>query len=642
MSDSATMNQQVESQELNFQAEVQQVLHLMVHSLYTNREVFLRELIANASDALDKARFASLTNHDVASRLAAPEIRISFDKDRKLLTIEDTGIGMTRQEAIDHLGTIARSGTLEFLKKLKQEGSSDSQTLIGQFGVGFYSAFIVADRVDVESKSAIDPDAPGVIWRSDGKGSFTVSRSDRSAPGTKVELHLNSENEDLLSDYRIEVLVKKYSDFVSHPIRMGEKTLNQTSALWARSKSEIDDAQYDEFYRHLVGGFGKDTPLARLHMSADAPIQFHALLFVPSKAPFDLLSEGHKKGIRLYAKRVFVMDDCEKLVPPYLGFLRGVVDSEDLSLNVSREMLQDNRTLEQIQKQIVKQALKTIEELAETKPDDYRIFWDEFGRLFRLGVSSDASHRESIAKLLRYPSTKTDEGQFTSLNSYVAKMPEGQKAIYYLTGANLKALQHSPLLELFRKKNVEVLLMADPIDEWVVGSLTSFGDKPLESIAHGSIDLSSIKDPEDQQKPQDEETKPSPQFESCIQAIKKVLGDRVKDVRLSKRLTDSPSCMITEEGELSANMERVMRMLDKDVKPQPRVLELNPEHPIVKNLSALIEQQPESPDVVTFSELLLDQAMLAEGVVPDPTTFIKRMQALMTLASGAKLKDQAS
>jgi len=630
--DALSVAVEMDTQELPFQTEVQQILHLMVHSLYTNREVFLRELIANASDALDKARYLALTDKALAERTGAPEIVISIDKDAKTLSIEDNGIGMTRAEAIENLGTIARSGTLDFLKRAqaKDGPKADAHTLIGQFGVGFYSSFIVASRVDVETRSATDPDAEPVLWRSSGSGSFTVTASDRTRPGTRVILHLNKDNEDLLSDWRIEQLIKKYSDFVSHPIKLGDKTVNQTSALWMRSKSEISEEQYEEFYRHVLGGFDDGKPASRMHLSSDAPIQYHALLFIPEKAPYDLLMDTPKKGIRLYAKRMFVMDGCEKLAPPYLRFLRGVVDSEDLSLNVSREVLQDDRTLEQIQKQITKQTLKTLEDLADKEPDKYRSFWQEFGRLLRLGASSDRANQGTIAKLLRYPSTRSDGDELVSLKTYVERMPEGQKAIYYLTGASLQVLRSSPHVEVFRRKGVEVLLMADPVDEWVVGSIDKFEDHPLQSVSHGDVDLSAIAggEPGAAAKPET-----SDQLGRCVEAVQKALGSKVKQVRASQRLTESVSCLVSEEGSMSPTMERVMKMLDREVEEPQRILEINPEHPFVLNLARLVESNPDSDQIGTFSELLLDQALLAEGMVPDPAGLLKRMQQIMTLAS---------
>lgn len=621
------------TQELPFQAETKQVLHLMVHSLYTNKEVFLRELIANASDALDKVRFLAVTDHALAERVGPPEILISVDRESKTITIEDNGIGMTRQEAIDNLGTIARSGTMEFLRKLQSEKDDARAQLIGQFGVGFYSSFIVADRVDVETRSARDPEAEPVLWRSAGEGSFVVTKGDREKPGTKVTVHVKGdENDDLLTEWRIESLIKKYTDFVSHPIKLGEKAVNQTTALWARPKSEITDEQYDEFYAHVHGVMDPGKPLARVHFSADAPIQYNVLLFIPSKAPVDLLMDTKKRGIRLYAKRMFVMDGCERLAPPYLQFLRGVVDSEDLSLNVSREVLQDDRKLDVIKKAIVKQTLKMLQTMAEEEPEKFDSFWKEFGRLFRLGVSSDVANQEAIAKLLRYPSTATSEEETTSLDEYVKRMKEGQKAIYYLTGPNLKALRSSPHLEVFKRKGVEVLLMHEAVDEWVVGSLFTYDKKNLESIAHGKVDLSDLPNADESEDEKPEEEK-APEIDACVGRVRDVLGDRVKDVRTSSRLTDSASCLVSDDGDVSPQMERVMRMLDREVESPKRILEINPKHPFVKNLAAMVADCPDSDEVTTFSELLLDQAMLAEGVVPDPSSLLARIQQVMTVAS---------
>ncbi|PIE06324.1 MAG: molecular chaperone HtpG, partial [Sorangium cellulosum] len=484
---------ETDTQELPFQAETKQVLDLMVHSLYTNKEVFLRELIANASDALDKVRFLAVTDHALAERVGKPEIRISVDRDAKTIEIEDNGIGMTREEAIENLGTIARSGTMEFLKRIQGESDDARANLIGQFGVGFYSVFIVSDRVDVETLSAKEPEAEAVLWRSSGEGSFVVTKGERDKPGTRVVVHIKGdEHDDFLSEWRIESLIKKYTEFVSHPILLGDKAVNQTTALWARSKSEITDEQYESFYNHVNGSIEPGKPLARIHFSADAPIQYNVLLFVPDKAPMDLLMDTKKRGIRLYAKRMFVMDGCEQLAPQYLQFLRGVVDSEDLSLNVSREMLQDDRKLEVIKKAIVKQSLKTLQAMADDEPEKYATFYKEFGRLFRLGVSADMTNQGAIAKLLRYPTSATQDEETVSLDTYVERMKEGQKAIYYITGPNLKALRSSPHLEVFKRKGVEVILMHEAVDEWVVSALHTYDKKSLESIAHGTVDLSDL------------------------------------------------------------------------------------------------------------------------------------------------------
>lgn len=623
-----------ETQELPFQAETKQVLNLMVHSLYTNKEVFLRELIANASDALDKARFLAVTDHALAERVGAPEIKIEVDRESKTITVEDNGIGMTRDEAVQNLGTIAHSGTVEFLQRLQQEKEDARASLIGQFGVGFYSSFIVADRVDVETRSAKDPDAEPVLWRSSGEGTFIVTKGSRDKPGTRITVHIRGdEHDDLLSEWRVESLIKKYTDFVSHPIKLGDKEVNQTTALWARPRSEITDEEYETFYNHVHGGLEPGKPLARIHFSADAPIQYNVLLFVPEKAPMDMMLDNKKRGIRLYAKRMFVMDGCEQLAPPYLQFLRGVVDSEDLSLNVSREMLQDDRKLEVIKKAIVKQTLKTLQSMADDEPEKYETFWKEFGRLFRLGVSADMPNQEAIAKLLRFPSTKTEGEETTSLDAYVGRMKEGQKAIYYLTGPNLKALRASPHLEVFKRKDVEVLLMHEAVDEWVVSALHTYDKKNLESIAHGKVDLSDLPNTDGEADEEQEKEEAAQGLESCVKKVKEVLGDRVKEVRPSSRLTDSAACLVSDEGDVSPQMERVMRMLDREVETPKRILELNPKHPFVKNLSALVDRSPDSDEVQTFSELLLDQAMLAEGVVPDPSSLLERMQRVMTVAS---------
>lgn len=614
--------------ELPFQAEVQQILALVINSLYANKEVFLRELISNASDALDKARYLRLTNKEAAEQVGEPKIDIKLDDEGRTLTIEDNGIGMTREEVTQNLGTIARSGTIEFLKKHADAAKKDQTALqlIGQFGVGFYAAFMVSSRVDVQTRSML-PGAEPVLWRSSGSGTFTVAPGDREAPGTRIVLHLKEDAREFAKAWRVQDIIKKYSDFVQYPIEVNGEVANKSSAIWAMPKSQVTDEQHAEFYKHITGGHDGDKPMLRVHYSVDAPVQFHALLYVPEKAPIDLFTKD-RRGIRLYAKRVLIVESCEKLTPMYLRFLRGVVDSEDLSLNVSREMLQEDRTLSQIESQITKQTLKAIKELADTDAAKYLEFWHEFGRVLKEGITLDWKNKDTLAELCRFESMKTEAGKVISLKDYVAAMPESQREIYFVTGMGRKAVEQSPHLEAFRKRGYDVLFFVDPIDEWVAKSLTEFEKRRLKSVAHGDIDLG-----EEEAKKEDE-----PKIETAVGAVKKALGDKVKDVRLSKRLTDSASVLVAAEGDPGANLERIMKMIDQNAAEAKRILELNASHPIIKNLDALAAKDPESEKIKLWSELLYDQALLAEGVVQDPATLVRRIQDLLTEVSAAAIK----
>jgi len=613
--------------EMPFQAEVQQVLGLVINSLYANKEVFLRELISNASDALDKARFLQLTQKDVTEQVGEAGIAITLDTAARTLTIVDNGVGMTRDEVIQNLGTIARSGSLEFLKlnaeALRKKDAGGVQ-LIGQFGVGFYAAFMVADRVDVRTRSML-PGAEPVIWRSTGTGSFTVAVGDRVDPGTEIVLHLKEECLEFAKEWRIKDIIRKYSDFVQFPITVDGELANRSKALWSLPKAQVDAEQHAELYRHLTGGDEGETPLLTVHWSVDAPVQFNALLYVPGKAPLDLF-DRHRKGLRLYAKRVLIVEDCDKLTPAYLRFLRGVVDSEDLSLNVSREMLQEDRTLTQIESQLTKQVLKSLKELAESDPDKYLVFWREFGKVLKEGLTLDWKNKDALADLCRFESMKTEAGKLTSLKQYVAAMPEAQKDIYYVTGLSRRAVEQSPHLEAFRKRGYDVLFFIDPIDEWLTRALFEYEKKSLKSVAHGEVDLG-----EDQS----EEPKKEEDVTAAVAAVKKALGDKVKDVRVSRRLTDSASVLVAADGDPGANFERIMKMMDKEGVTAKRILELNASHPIVKNLSALAAKDAEAPQLAVWAEMLFDQALLAEGVVEDPARLVKRFQDLLIEVSNA-------
>ncbi|HMI82979.1 MAG TPA: molecular chaperone HtpG [Polyangiaceae bacterium] len=604
--------------ELPFQAEVQQVLALVINSLYTHKEVFLRELVSNASDALDKARFLSLTRKDVLEPAGEARISLRLDDDKRTLTVEDNGVGMTRDEVVQNLGTIARSGSLDFVKAYAEAAKSKEAGLkiIGQFGVGFYAAFMVAARVDVHTLSML-PGGEPVIWRSTGSGSFTVLPGERETPGTEIVLHLKEEEREYLRPARVREIIKKYSDFVQFPIYVDDELVNRSSAIWALPKSQVTDDQHTEFFRRITGS-DTQSPLLRVHTSVDAPVQYHALLYVPEKAPLDLFSK-ERRGLRLYAKRVLIVEDCDKLVPQYLRFLRGVVDSEDVPLNVSREMLQEDRNLLQIQQQLTKSVLRALADLATGEPEKYAIFWAEFGRLVKEGVAMDWKHKDELAELCRFESHLTPPDKLISLKQYVAAMPADQKEIYYITGPNRRAVEEGPHLEALKKRGYDVLFFIDPVDEWVAQALSEFDKRRLKSAVHGDVDLGDTND-----------EKAVEDAAGVIPLVKAALGAKVKDVRFSRRLTDSASCLVAEEGDPSANMQRILKMLDAKTEESPRILELNPSHPIIKNLSALGASDPKSERIPQWSELLFDQALLAEGIVKDPTDLVKRIQSLFT------------
>jgi molecular chaperone HtpG len=614
------------AEELPFQAEVQQVLGLVIHSLYANQEVFLRELVSNASDALDRARYLQLTRKDVVEQVGEPRITIKLDEDARTLTIDDNGIGMTREEVIQNLGTIAKSGSLEFLKKHAEalKNKETAPRLIGQFGVGFYAAFMVATRVDVKSRSML-PDTEAVTWRSGGSGTFTVAPGDRETPGTEIVLHLKEECLEYAKAWRVKDIIQKYSDFVQHPIYVADEVANKSKAIWSLPKSQVTDEQHAEFFRHLTHSRDGDAPLLTIHWSVDAPVQFHALLYVPKKAPLDLFTR-ERKGVRLYAKRILIQEDTDKLTPPWLRFLRGVVDSEDLSLNVSREMLQEDRTLGQIEQQITRQTLKALADLAESDKEKYAEFWDQFGKVLKEGISVDWKNKDAIAKLCRFETMNTPLGKTLSLAEYVAAMPEAQTDIYYVTGLGRRAVEQSPHLEAFRKKGYDVLFLVDPVDEWVVQALGEFEKKKLKSVAHGDVDLGGA----DDEKKGDVAT--------AIAAVKAALGDKVKDVRASHRLTDSASVLVADVGDPGANFERIMKMVDQNTRESKRILELNPDHPIVKSLEAIATKGGADEKIKAWSELLYDQAQLAEGIVEDPAKLVQRIQALLTEVTTAAAK----
>jgi len=621
---------------LGFQTEVRQLLHLMIHSLYSNREIFLRELVSNASDACDRLRFAAIDRPELYESSPDLAIRIDWDPASRTVTVADNGIGMSRDEVVAHIGTIAKSGTREFLSSLSGEVAQDAK-LIGQFGVGFYSAFLVADRVTLTTRRAGFDAEDGVRWESAGEGEYTIEPVSLPTRGTTVTLHLREGMDEFLSRSRLAGIVRKYSDHIAMPIRMAKErwdetakayartdepeTVNAASALWTRPKSEISDEQYAEFYKHVAHDF--EPPLAHAHAKVEGRTEFTQLLFVPSRAPFDLWDRDHRRGLKLYVRRVFIMDDADELLPAYLRFVRGVVDANDLPLNVSREILQASRDVETIRAGCVKRILAMLEDLAENAKDRYATFWSAFGRVFKEGVVEDAGNRERIARLLRFASTHTGEAaQDVSLADYVARMKPGQDAIWYVTADTHAAAAGSPHLEIFRRKGIEVLLLSDRVDEWVTASLDAFEGKPLRSVAKGEIDLGAIGGDEERKAQEEAAAAAAP----IVERVRKALGETVSDVRATARLTDSPACLVVGEGEASGNLERILKAAGHAAPAGKPILELNPTHPLVARLAGESDAR-----LAEWARVLHDQAVLAEGApLPDPAGFVRALNALMT------------
>ena len=631
------MNATTGKETLGFQTEVKQLLHLMIHSLYSNREIFLRELISNASDACDKLRFEALHNASLFESEPDLKIKVGVDRTARTLTISDNGIGMSREEAVHNLGTIAKSGTREFFSQLTGDQQKDAH-LIGQFGVGFYSAFIVADRVTVVSRRAGLAADQGVRWESEGAGEYSVEMVDRPARGTEITLHLKEGQDDLLSGWKLREIVRKYSDHIVQPIVMkqeewkdGEQvasdedeTVNQANALWARPKSDITDEQYKEFYKHVGHDF--EAPLAWLHARVEGRQDYTQLLYVPAHAPFDLWDRQQRHGIKLYVRRVFIMDDAEQLLPAYLRFVRGVVDSNDLPLNVSREILQESKDIEAIRAGCSKKVLGLLEDVAENRQEDYARFWGEFGRVLKEGVAEDPANREKIAGLLRFASTHADtDEENVALAGYIGRMKEGQEKVYYVTADSFTAAKHSPHLEIFRKKGIEVLLLSDRVDEWVLGHLTEFQGKPLASVAKGGLDLGKLEDAAEKQAQEEQ----AGAFKELVGKIQASLGDRVKEVRVTHRLTDSPACLVADEHEMGGNLARLLKAAGQKVPDSKPILEINPEHPVVQRLKY------EEKRFDDWSAVLFDQALLAEGgQLEDPAAFVRRVNALLLEMGG--------
>jgi len=620
---------------LGFQTEVKQLLQLMIHSLYSNKEIFLRELVSNASDACDKLRFEALTDSSLFESDSDLRIRVSFDKAARTVTISDNGVGMSRQEVIDHIGTIAKSGTREFFGSLTGDQARDAH-LIGQFGVGFYSSFIVADRVTLVTRRAGAATDQAVRWESKGEGDYTIEVAEKTGRGTDVTLHLREGEDDFVDGYRLRAILRKYSDHITLPILMqkeewdkdkGENVLrdedekiNQASALWARPKSEITDEQYQEFFKHVAHAY--EPPLAWTHAKVEGKSEYTQLLYLPARAPFDLGDREHRHGVKLYVRRVFIMDDAEQLLPAYLRFVRGIVDSNDLPLNVSREILQESKDVETIRKGCINKVLGLLEDLAENTREKYAAFWKEFGRVFKEGAGEDFANRARIAKLLRFASTLDDAvEQKVSLADYVSRMKEGQDKIYYITAETFAAAKNSPHLEIFRKKGLEVLLLSDRVDEWVASNLTEFEGKPFASVAKGDLDLGKLADEEKQ-----EQEKETGDYKELMERIGKELGDKVKDVRVTFRLTSSPACIVAEEHGMSQNLERMLKAAGQNVPGSKPILEINPHHPLVQRL----KHEAEGKRFGDWSHILFDQALLAEGgQLEDPGTFVKRLNDLM-------------
>lgn len=617
-----------------FQSEVKQLLQLMIHSLYSNKEIFLRELISNASDAADKLRFKVLSNPALYEGDGELRVRVSFDADKGTLTISDNGIGMTREQVIDHLGTIAKSGTKEFLTALGQDQAKDSQ-LIGQFGVGFYSAFIVADKVTVKTRAAGESTDKGVLWESTGEGEYSVADIEKKSRGTDVILHLREDEKEFLNEWRLREIIGKYSDHIGLPVEMltkeyddegkeiGEKweKINKSDALWTRSKNDISDEEYKEFYKHLSHDFA--DPLLWAHNKVEGNQEYTSLLYVPSKAPWDLFNREHKHGLKLYVQRVFIMDDAEQFMPNYLRFMRGLIDSNDLPLNVSREILQDNKTTAALRKALTKRSLQMLEKLAKEDAEKYQQFWKEFGLVLKEGPAEDFGNKEAIAKLLRFASTHNDSSEQTvSLEDYVARMKEGQKAIYYITADSYVAAKNSPHLELFNKKGIEVLLLSDRIDEWMLSYLTEFDGKALQTITKADLDLGDLADKEETEA-QEEQDKA---FDSFIERVKTLLGERVKEVRLTHRLTDTPAVVSTGNDQMTTQMAKLFAAAGQPVPEVKYTFELNPEHHLVKKVADIADEA----EFADWVELLLEQAMLAErGSLENPAAFIKRINKLL-------------
>ena len=629
----STATEQVETH--SFQTEVKQLLQLMIHSLYSNREIFLRELVSNASDAIDKLRFEALANAALNENDTDLKIRVAIDTNKGTITITDNGIGMTHDEVIANIGTIAKSGTREFFSRLTGDQQKDAN-LIGQFGVGFYSAFIVSDNVELRTRAAGQLADTGVVWSSTGDGEFTLAQQEKTSRGTEVTLHLKEDAKEFLDDWRLKSIIRKYSDHIQMPIVMKktewdkdkqaqvekdeDETVNRASALWARVKSEITEEEYEEFYKHVSHDWEK--PLAWSHARVEGRHEYTELLYLPGKAPFDLFDRETKHGVKLYVRRVFIMDDAEHLLPRYLRFVKGVIDSNDLPLNVSREILQESKDVEAIKSGCVKKVLGLLEDLAENQKEKFATFWNGFGRVFKEGLGEDFANRERLLKLIRVASTQAGEDkQDVALADYVSRMKHGQEKIYYVTADSFAAASNSPHLEVFKKKGIEVLMFTEPVDEWWLGQVEEFDGKKLQSVAKGDLDLGAFEDEAEKK----EKEKVADALKPLVERIKAALGDKVKEVRVTHRLVDSPACLVVDENELSGNLERMLKAAGQKVGATKPILEINPTHAVIERLKASADSEFND-----WASLLFDQSVLAEGgQLENPADFVKRMNALM-------------
>jgi len=623
------MTVEMNKETLGFQAEVTQLLDLMIHSMYSNKEIFLRELISNASDALDRLRFDALSDETLNENDTDLKIHVAYDKDARTITVSDNGIGMSREEVIEQIGTIAKSGTREFLKSLTGDQQKDAN-LIGQFGVGFYSSFVVADRVTLTTRHAgLDPQQ-GVRWESNGQGEYTIENVEKASRGTEVVLHLREDEDELLNGHRLRTIIRKYSDHITFPIMMKveekdkdeEEQVNRASALWARPKSEISQEEYNEFYKHVAHDFS--DPLVYVHSRMEGAYEYILLLYVPSQAPFDLWNRERRHGVKLYVRRVFIMDDAEQLMPGYLRFIRGIVDSNDLPLNISREILQHNKLIEMIRSNAVKKVLGMLTDLAANDEEKYATFWKEFGRVLKEGLAEDPGNRETIAKLLRFASTTSaSETQDVSLETYVARMKEGQDKIYYNIADSYDAAKDSPLLEVFKKKGIEVLLLSDPVDYILEPELSEFKGIQFQSVSRGAVDLGKLEDEQEKE----EQQKAAGEFKDLVEHVKTVLGEKVKDVRTTTRLTSSPACLVVDEYGIDPGLERLLKAAGQTVPASKPIMEINPHHPIILKMKNESDEQRFSD----WSWILFDQSVLSLGEqLENPVKFVNRLNDLLT------------
>jgi len=619
---------------MEFQTEVNQLLQLMIHSLYSNKEIFVRELVSNASDACDKLRFEAISNDALYEGDSELRIEVEFDEEANTVTLRDNGIGMNRTEVVDNIGTIAKSGTKEFLSKMTGDAAKDSN-LIGQFGVGFYSSFIVADKVTLTTRRAGEKADQAVIWESDGQNGFTLEDTSKETHGTEIVLHLKEEEKEFANSWRLRSIISTYSDHIPLPVKMlkageGEEegklteeweVVNKANALWTESKSSLKDEDYQEFYKHISHDY--ENPLAWSHNHVEGNLEYKSLLYVPAKAPFDLWEPEQKNGIKLYVQRVFIMDDTKNLMPNYLRFIRGIIDSNDLPLNVSREILQSNKTVDSMRKASVKKVLGLLEKMAKNEKEEYQKFWNEFGKVIKEGPGEDFANKEQIAKLLRFSSTESDtEEQTVTLEDYVSRMKDEQEEIFYITADSFTSAKNSPHLEVFRKKGIEVLLLSDRVDEWLTNGLQEFDGKKLQSVAKGELDLGKFDSDEDKK----EQEKAEEQAGSVIKHLKEVLGDKVEDVRVSHRLTSSPSCIVLNEQDMALYMQNLMKQAGHDMPESKPVLEINPTHPLIERMEAETDDEQFSD----WADILFDQALLAEGAqLEDPAGFVSKLNKLM-------------